>query len=381
MPVGNPNVDDLILTIHSAALAADGWTRIVNDLSQALSAEAASLIRPTHAATIKPFCHLLEREASYVRDYMDQWAQHDIWYQGAVRNRRIGVGMVNVDSQLVDRHEFERSPFFNEYLRQFDIDKMMNVCLAAPDPDGSYGPVAMSFYRGLGKESFSTQEVQLLSHLAPHLTVAAKNYWMAQSLRSMTSARANALNAVTSAVFAVNRAGRLMFTNRLGEEMIRGATWVRVLRGLLAPVIEIHAADRFAAGLSRLSSGIGSEFLVTDSVAGAEAQVSMMPIPADVDFGWVMANPSSLIWITPIAPRTDVGQNMARLFDLTPAERRILDKLMAGEDLRDAAASLRISIHTARTQLKSMFRKTGRRSQGQLLMLATRIATLSSNLS
>jgi hypothetical protein len=35
-------------------------------------------------------------------------------------------------------------------------------------------------------------------------------------------------------------------------------------------------------------------------------------------------------------------------------------------------------IHTARTQLKSMFRKTGRRSQGQLLMLAARIATLSS---
>ena len=161
--------------------------------------------------------------------------------------------------------------------------------------------------------------------------------------------------------------------------MIRRADWVRLLMGLLTPVAQIHAADRFAAGLSRLSSGIGSEFLVTDSVTGAEAQVSMMPIPADMDFGFVTANPSSLVWITPIAPRADVGHDMARLFDLTPAERRILDKLIAGEDLRDAAASLRISIHTARTQLKALFRKTGRRSQGQLLMLATRIATLSSN--
>jgi DNA-binding CsgD family transcriptional regulator len=145
------------------------------------------------------------------------------------------------------------------------------------------------------------------------------------------------------------------------------------------PLQTIHGADLFAAELRRVSTGVGSEFLVTDSVSGAEAQVSMSPIPANLDLGFITAAPCSLVWITPIAPRKDVGHDMARLFNLTPAERHILDKLIVGEDLLEAAASLRISIHTARTQLKSIFRKTGRRSQGQLLMLATRLATLSSN--
>lgn len=106
-----------------------------------------------------------------------------------------------------------------------------------PAKDGSYGPLAVSFYRGVGKESFSAQEAELLSYLASHLTVAARNYWAAQTLR-----------------------------------------------------------------------------------------------------------------------------------------------LVAGDDLLEAAAALRISIHTARAQLKSVFRNTGRRSQGQLLMLAARLAlaTLSS---
>lgn len=370
--------DDLVLTIHAAALAEDGWTRILNDVSKALSAEAASLVRPAHAATIKPFGHLLGREANYVRDYKNHWAQHDCWYEGAVRNRRTAVGMVNVDSQLIDRRDFQRAPFFQDFLRHFEIDRMMNVCLTAPDPDGDFGPVALSLYRGLGEESFSAIECGILSRLAPHLMVAARNYWAAQSLRLLTSARANALDAVTAAVFAVNQSGQLMFANMLGEELIRQSAWVRVSHGRLVPIPTSYPFDRFADALSRVASGLGSELLMTDLATGAEAQVSIAPFPVDTDFELLPIPPYSLVWITPIALRQDVGRDMARLFDLTPAERRILDKLIAGDDLREAAAALQISIHTARTQLKSIFRKTGRRSQGQLLTLAARLATLSS---
>jgi len=370
------DVEELILTIHTVALTPGGWTGIISALSQALSAEAASLIRPSHDPTIKPFCHLLERDASYVTDYMNQWGSHDCWYQGAVRNRRLGVGTVNIDSQLIDRREFERSPFFNDYLRRFDIEKMINVCLIAPSE--GYGPVALSLYRGLNKDNFTTTQAKLLSHLAPHLTVAARNYWAAQSLRLLANARANALDAVTAGVFALNHSGQVMFANRMGEDMIRQSAWIRVLKGRLAPTANLHPLDHFAAALSQVSSGIGRELLITDLATGAQAQVSIVPFPVDIDLGCWPTSPYSLIWVTPIAPRRDVGRDMARLFHLTPAEQRILDKLIAGDDLLEAAAALRISKHTARTQLKSMFRKTGRRSQGQLLMLAARIATLTS---
>jgi hypothetical protein len=38
--------------------------------------------------------------------------------------------------------------------------------------------------------------------------------------------------------------------------------------------------------------------LVTDSVSGAEAQVSMTPIPADVDLGFLISTPASLALMT-----------------------------------------------------------------------------------
>jgi DNA-binding CsgD family transcriptional regulator len=356
MPKRALSFDELVLSIHSEALAADGWNSILNNVARAVSAEGASLVRPTHPATCKPFTLLLGRDAIWDRDYQDHWAQHDCWYQGAVRNRRTGVGMVNIDSQLIDRRDFQRLPFFHDFLKPFDIERMMNVCLTAPDPSGNYGPVALSLYRGLGKESFSAKQADLLTRLAPHLTLAAQNYWAAQSLQLLARARSNALDAVAAAVFALNHSGKLLFANRLGEDMIRQCAWVRVLHERLVPIPTVHPLDRFAAALSSVSSGLGCEFLTTDLVTGKEAQISIAPLPVDTDFGFLPT----------------------RLFDLTPAERRILDKLIAGDDLLEAAASLRVSIHTARTQLKSMFRKTGRRSQGQLLMLAARIATLSS---
>ena len=239
--------------------------------------------------------------------------------------------------------------------------------------------MAISFYRGIGKESFSSEEASLFSHLAPHLTTAAQNYWITQSLRVLTSARANALDTITSAVFAIDRSGRLMFSNRLGEELIRRERWVRVLKGTLAPAPRILGTDRLAAALQHASSGVGSAILVTDGLTGAEAQVSITPIPPSVDLGFLIVAPSSLVWITPTGVRKDTGRDMALLFGLTAAERRILEILIGGEELRQAAATLRISIHTARTQLKSVFRKTGRRSQSQLLMLAARLAALSSS--
>ncbi|MBI1211969.1 MAG: alpha/beta fold hydrolase [Alphaproteobacteria bacterium] len=65
-----------------------------------------------------------------------------------------------------------------------------------------------------------------------------------------------------------------------------------------------------------------------------------------------------------------------RRLGLTAAEARLTAKLVQGLSLSDAAAELSISTHTARTQLKSIFAKTGVRRQSELLRLLTEISTL-----
>jgi DNA-binding CsgD family transcriptional regulator len=56
-------------------------------------------------------------------------------------------------------------------------------------------------------------------------------------------------------------------------------------------------------------------------------------------------------------------------FDLTPAEARLVLRLVAGESLRSSALALGIGYETARTTLKSIFHKTGTRRQLELVIV------------
>jgi DNA-binding CsgD family transcriptional regulator len=58
---------------------------------------------------------------------------------------------------------------------------------------------------------------------------------------------------------------------------------------------------------------------------------------------------------------------LGALFGFTPAERRLASLLCQGASLREAAAQLQISLHTARTHLKVIFHKTGTNRQSRLM--------------
>ena len=56
-------------------------------------------------------------------------------------------------------------------------------------------------------------------------------------------------------------------------------------------------------------------------------------------------------------------------FGLTPAEARLVLRLVAGETLRSAAVKLSISYETARTSLKKIFGKTRTCRQAELVIV------------
>lgn len=371
----SPNLEELILQIHSAALAENGWDVVVGDLSRAFKAAGAGLVRPAVRASIKPSATLHEFDAAAIKSYCEDWARHDVWYAGAIRNGRFGIGQVNLDSHLIDRREFHRSPFFNEFLKTINIDRMMGICLAGPDSD--YGPLAMSFYRALGEEAFSTVEAGLLSRLAPHLTVAAQNYWSARSLRLLGDAYRHAVDALSSAVFGITTSGHATFMNAAGEELLRHRRWLQLTARVLSPANDLLETIALGKALNQLARGISFKIVVTERATGAQAMVCGAPL-SRTEIENYPPSAVALVWVIPLVSNVDVAADLTILFGLTPAERRLAARLIAGDELRDAAASLKITTSTARTQLKAIFNKTGRRSQAAFLTLAARLASLRS---
>lgn len=63
---------------------------------------------------------------------------------------------------------------------------------------------------------------------------------------------------------------------------------------------------------------------------------------------------------------------MAPTTHITPAERRVLELLVAGMRPRDMAATLTVSESTITTHMRNLYRKTEARSQVELALWALR---------
>jgi DNA-binding CsgD family transcriptional regulator len=97
-------------------------------------------------------------------------------------------------------------------------------------------------------------------------------------------------------------------------------------------------------------------------------------VPASGLFVDVFCRVRALVFITDLAePVLTSAEKIAVVLGLTAAEGRLVSQLADGADLAEAAEQLGISVHTARSQVKSVFAKTDTHRQVELVSLAVRI--------
>lgn len=73
------------------------------------------------------------------------------------------------------------------------------------------------------------------------------------------------------------------------------------------------------------------------------------------------------VWVASSNTRSLAESGLRKLFGTTPAETRLIQQLITGCGLDEAAQNLNISINTAKTQLKSVFEKVGVKRQSELV--------------
>ncbi|MGC6328317.1 helix-turn-helix transcriptional regulator [Rhizorhabdus sp. FW153] len=97
---------------------------------------------------------------------------------------------------------------------------------------------------------------------------------------------------------------------------------------------------------------------------------NLLPHPDDA---YVRIGGSDKIWLLVVCDVDEralpLGREFADCFGLTAAEMAVLGCLIRGADLAEVAKERTISIHTARTQLKSVLAKVGARRQSQLIRM------------
>ncbi|HZS67230.1 MAG TPA: helix-turn-helix transcriptional regulator [Burkholderiales bacterium] len=180
----------------------------------------------------------------------------------------------------------------------------------------------------------------------------------------------NALDMLDHALVIVDEAGAVHYRNRPASALLKSAgSPLTLAAGMLGGRgRELHAALQAAIRLAcveRRSSALASQ--------GTRAPLRLLVVPMDSAGG----SREAAVWIlAPHSPRLPHPRVLAVLFGLSRAEARLALRLLAGLTPQECAREAGVGVATVRSQLHSMFAKTGARRQAELVALLARVPVL-----
>lgn len=184
----------------------------------------------------------------------------------------------------------------------------------------------------------------------------------------------HALDQLTIPIYFIDASGDLADANRAATSALQNNEWLVVTDRRLRANPKVLESRRAAELLMRLRRGSADSVVLTDP-SGAQAVMITAPLQAE-GLLELTGRVVGFVWIIPLETAASPAGLVGQLFSLTRAEMRLLTLLQTGADLRSIAARLNLSVHTIRNELKAIFRKTGRRSQADLMALTQRMSVV-----
>jgi DNA-binding CsgD family transcriptional regulator/PAS domain-containing protein len=238
---------------------------------------------------------------------------------------------------------------------------------------------ALPLLRDTSQGHFDREDSKVLAELAPHFRRMIR--LSERMARDRATAGLEVLDAMKGAAIFVGRDGHVIAMNKNAERLLGN--------GLVLHNGHLDTDDGTAR--AKLYALIAS-MRIAESVGGRPGdpvvirRPDMRPLvveafPAQSRLSDVFGSLGTLLLVTDLDARCGPTADALRsALGLTPAEARLTARLCEGDDLAAAAYSLGISVHTARTQLKSVFAKTGTSRQAELVALANNVGRLSRSL-
>lgn len=271
------------------------------------------------------------------------------------------AGVALVDHELIDMDVFRAGEFYNDWCRPHGFTNTVAVNLAVGG--AGRGALLLSSPR-----LFEAAQVRLFSALLPHLVQAFAINRLLGDLMATSHGLEDALARTEHGVMLVDAARRIVFANAAAERIMADG-------GFLPGGGELRCAQRAAddalralvAGCAR--GGAGGEMRIGRPVPQPDLRLRVSP--ARDGPGWSLARQAAAVVLLSdpqLQQRRKAGALQTR-FRLTPAEAALAWEIVRSGSRKAAASNRGVSVATARSQLNSIFDKTGVRRQTDLVRL------------
>ncbi len=262
-------------------------------------------------------------------------------------------GAVRVGEDILPFEEYRKTVFYNEYGEASHVAH--SVACNLSNEENGVGFLALSRRHAIGP--FTPKEVGLVELLTPHLRRAIRMRGRLAEFQTAVAIQ----GAVAPAYVIVDERLRVHDASAAAEAFL--ARGIVSLRGR-----SLAIAPEYRDVVASLVRGERHSATLRDA-EGRPQPVRAIPLPHAASPGGGRLT----VLVFGVPGPGDWTRRLSADFGLTNAEVRLTHALLESESLARAAESLGISVNTAKTQLASVFRRTGVRNQKELAQLAARL--------
>jgi DNA-binding CsgD family transcriptional regulator len=273
-----------------------------------------------------------------------------------------------------DRAAVLASRYYREWARpQGLVDAISMFLMRSPD---RLAEIGLGRHESVGL--ITEREVRLLRLLAPHLRRAITITDLIDMKSLKAEALGGTLDTLAVAILLVAEDGAILHANRAANGMLDRKTPITATRGKLRAG-DLYTTDRLSRTIAlaaRNEGGIGASGIgiALSGPSGHVATAHVLPLARGDLRTRLLPRAAAAVFIA-----SDLRLPLARLeaiaeaFGLTRAETRLLDRLVRGDSIAEAAAAMNVAVTTVKTHRSRLLAKTGMRRQAGLISLVHRL--------
>ena len=298
--------------------------------------------------------------------YNDQYVRLNPWIPSLGRRP---VGLAVPAEFMLPHADLVRTPFYHDFLRHCDLDSGVGVTV---QQSGTRHLIVSVLFPHRTAER-DPDSVGRLQRMVPHLLRVAQLNRQLGTLEARATASEAALDRLGTAMLIVNAARRVVYLNAAADAIVAAGDGLRLVRRELMTTSAGETAHlhRLLAGALAVGSDAaappGGTMRIGRKSGRAAYEVLVAPVTGvrlPLDLAGVLA---AVFVRDPERQSVPPAELLRQMYSMTGAEARVLQALLSGNKPKDIADRFAVSHETIRSQLKSIFAKSGASSQADLI--------------
>jgi DNA-binding CsgD family transcriptional regulator/PAS domain-containing protein len=375
-PVGlTPQGDDfaafsiLVAEIYDAAVDTERWPGVLRKVRDFVGGSAAAIFsKDATVRSLNVFYDCGSLDPRYQRLYEETYARFD---PSTTAHVLAEVEQPICTADIMPYDEFYQTRFYKEWGRP---QGLVDVITAVLDRSATGAALCGVFLKE--KDGVANNETRWrMRQVVPHIRRAVVIGRAIELKTAEAATFADTFDGLSAGMFLVDQAGRIVHANASGHAMLRDAVVLRAAGGKLTPVEPGSAAElsEVLAAARGGDAAIGLKGIALPLSGSDDACYVAHVLP--LTSGARQRTAATYAAAAAVFVRkAEIGvpsppEVIARRYNLTPSELRVLLAIVEIGGVPEAADTLGVSEATVKTHLHRLFGKTGATRQADLVKL------------